>query len=262
MSDAMSSHPLHLLQEPSSFAVHSFDAATIWYDFYDAPSRSAVLVVPGFWRDRRYPSMQRLAAFLTTHGFKTAICDLRGHGDSEGIFGFNLNEHYDVAAVANDLVSRLSVQSITLLGFSYGGGIAVSAAARHDFPLASLLLISPVADFSRLSPRINPFTIHRHIAFGQALRRPRFDWRFARSPKLNAIDDIANVHAPLCLIHVKNDWLVDHSHSVALYESANEPKELHIIDIPGNYHADRIFNVAADEVDPIISDFLERTTPR
>jgi len=137
---------------------------------------------------------------------------------------------------------------------------AISAAARHEFPLSALLLISPVADFSRLSPRINPFTIHRHIAFGQALRRPKFDWRFARSPKLNAIDDIADAHAPLCLVHVKNDWLVDHGHSVALYERANEPKELHIIDIPGNYHADRIFNVAADEVDPIIAEFLARTT--
>lgn len=258
----MSSRALQLLQDPIPFSVCSFDAASMKYDFYDAPSRSAVLVVPGFWRDRRYPSMQRLAAFLTTHGFKTAICDLRGHGDSEGIFGFNLNEHYDVAAVAQDLVSRTSVESITILGFSYGGAIAISAAARHELPLASLLLISPVADFSRLSPRINPFTIHRHIAFGQALHRPRFDWRFARSPKLNAIDDIANVHAPLCLVHVKNDWLVDHSHSVALYDAANEPKELHIIDIPGNYHADRIFNVAADEADSIVGDFLERTTPK
>lgn len=259
MNRSMSSDALELLQEPSTFVVRSFDAATICYDFYDAPSRSAVLVVPGFWRDRRYPSMRRLAAFLTGHGFKTAICDLRGHGDSEGVFGFNLNEHYDVAAVARDLISR-SIDSITLLGFSYGGAIAVSAAARHELPLSALLLISPVADFSRLSPRINPFTIHRHIAFGQALRRPKFDWRFSRSPKLNAVDDIADVHAPLCLVHVKNDWLVDHSHSVALYERANEPKELHIIDIPGNYHADRIFNVAADEVDPIIADFLQRTT--
>jgi alpha-beta hydrolase superfamily lysophospholipase len=259
MKPSMSSRVLQVLQEPSSFAVRSFDATTIVYDLYDAPSRSVVLVVPGFWRDRRYPSMQRLAALLTGHGFKTAICDLRGHGDSEGVFGFNLNEHYDVAAVARDLVSR-SIDSITLLGFSYGGAIAISAAARHEIPLSALLLISPVADFSRLSPRINPFTIHRHIAFGQALRRPRFDWRFARSPKLNAIDDIAGVHAPLCLVHVKNDWLVDHSHSVALYDAANEPKELHIIDIPGNYHADRIFNVAAGEVDPIIADFLARTT--
>ena len=251
---------LRRILEPHAISVESFDTTPIHYDLYDAPSKTLVLIVPGFWRDRRHASMVRLANWFVDDGYRTAICDLRGHGDSGGTFSFNLHEHYDIAAVVNDLLRRCAPESITIIGLSYGGAIAISAAARHEIPLSALLLISPVADFSRLSPRINPFTIHRHIAFGQALRRPRFDWRFARSPKLNAIDDIAEVHAPLCLVHVKNDWLVDHSHSVSLYERANEPKELHIIDIPGNYHADRIFNVAADEVDPIIADFLDRTT--
>jgi len=69
------------------------------------------------------------------------------------------------------------------------------------------------------------------------------------------------VHVPICLIHVKNDWLIGHDHSMALYEAANEPKELHVIDIPGNYHADRIFSVAANEVDPVFAEFLRRYTP-
>jgi alpha-beta hydrolase superfamily lysophospholipase len=259
----MSSSAPHLLRQPVAATVSSFDGTAICYDLYDAPSRHVVLVVPGFWRDRRYASMQRLAAFLTSLGHRTAIADLRGHGESEGVFGFNLHEHYDIAAVARDLVTRCHADSIALLGFSYGGAIAITTAARHpELPVSSLLLISPVADFARLAPRINLFTIHRHIAFGQALRRPHFDWHFRRGPKLRAIDDVADVHAPLCLIHVKNDWLVDHTHSVALYERANEPKELHIVDIPGNYHADRIFNVAANEVEPVMAEFLDRTTRR
>ena len=60
---------------------------------------------------------------------------------------------------------------------------------------------------------------------------------------------------------MKNDWLVSHAHSVALYEAANEPKELHVIDIEGNYHADRIFFAASAEIDPIIAEFLERYAP-
>jgi len=59
---------------------------------------------------------------------------------------------------------------------------------------------------------------------------------------------------------VKNDWLIGHDHSLALYEAANEPKELHVIDIPGNYHADRIFSVAANEIDPVFTDFLRKYT--
>jgi hypothetical protein len=63
-------------------------------------------------------------------------------------------------------------------------------------------------------------------------------------------------------VHVKNDWLIAHQHSVALFEKAHEPKQLHIIDVEGNYHADRIFSMAAERVSPIVRDFLVRYTPR
>ena len=83
----------------------------------------------------------------------------------------------------------------------------------------------------------------------------------ASTEELRAIDDMPNVHAPSCFIHVRNDWLIGHRHSVALYEAANEPKELHVMDIPGNYHADRIFSVAADSIEPIFLGFLQRHVP-
>src|SRR6266487_6706888 len=86
---------------PVTSTVSSFDGTILHYDLYDAPSRSAVLVVPGFWRDRRHPAMVRLAGLLTSIGYRTAVADIRGHGDSEGVYGFNYHEHHDVAAVAN-----------------------------------------------------------------------------------------------------------------------------------------------------------------
>jgi pimeloyl-ACP methyl ester carboxylesterase len=257
----MSSSPAPLTSVPKppiASSVSSFDATSIHYDLYPGTSRTAILVVPGFWRERRHPAMVALARLLNDRGYTAAVLDSRGHGESGGTFGFNLNEHYDVAAVANDILARYPIESITLIGFSYGGAIAISTAARHKLPLASILLISPVADFSMLLPRINPFTMHRHIAFSQALRKPRFEWRMRRTPKLRALDDVRDVHVPISFVHVKNDWLVGHTHSVALYESASEPKELHVIDIPGNYHADRIFSVARDRVEPMVLEFLER----
>jgi pimeloyl-ACP methyl ester carboxylesterase len=253
----MSSDPARL-EAPASHSVVSFDGTSIAYDVHDAGSRTAVLVVPGFWRERRHPSMLLLAALMNEHGYTAAVTDPRGHGDSGGTYGFNLHEHHDTAAVAEDLLKRLPVESITLVGLSYGGSVAISTIARHRLPISSLMLISPVADFSMISPRINPFTIHHHIAFSQALRRPRFEWRARKSRKLRPLDDIRDVHSPLCLIHVRNDWLISHKHSVALYEAANEPKELHVIDIPGNYHADRIFRVASDSIEPIFLEFLQR----
>ncbi|MEA2339789.1 MAG: uncharacterized protein QOE82_3796 [Thermoanaerobaculia bacterium] len=246
---------------PVTASVQSFDGTRIVYDLYDHTSRTLVLVVPGFWRDRKHPATLALASHLHELGYSAAITDPRGHGDSEGTYGFNLYEHYDTAAVAEDLLRRLPIDAITIVALSYGAAVAISTVARHTLPIASLLLISAVADFAKITPRINPFTMHRHIAFSQALKRPRFDWNFRRSPKLQAIDDVRNVHAPICLVHVKNDWLIGHDHSLALYEAANEPKELHVIDIPGNYHADRIFSVAANEIDPVFTEYLRKYSP-
>jgi pimeloyl-ACP methyl ester carboxylesterase len=247
------------LREPEHGRVVSFDGTAIHYDVYDAPSPSAILIVPGFWRDRKHPAMVRLARFLNAEGYRAVVIDVRGHGDSEGTYGFNLHEHYDVAAVANDLLQRHgTISSLTLAGFSYGGAIAISTAARHTLPVTSLLLISAVADFEMIVPKLNPFTIHRHIAFSQALKRPRFAWSIRKTAKLRALDDIVDLHIPTCFIHVKNDWLISHRHSVALYEAAHEPKELHILDIEGNYHADRIFHVASESVEPIVRKFLGR----
>lgn len=251
---------------PFAGFVRSFDDTRIGYDLYDQtydqpygqPSRTLVLVVPGFWRYRRHSSMTALAAFVGSRGYRVAVVDPRGHGDSGGTYGFNLHEHHDVAAVAEELLGRLPIEAITLVGLSYGGAIAISTAARNKLPLASLLLISPVADHSMIIPHMNPLTFYRHIAWRQAFHRPRFDWRLRRSTKLRALDDVRQVHAPVSMIHVKNDWLVGHRHSQALYDAANEPKELHMIDIPGNYHADRIFSVAPDQIEPLCTDFLRK----
>jgi pimeloyl-ACP methyl ester carboxylesterase len=249
---------------PESHVVESFDGTPIHYDLYTASGAEClVLVIPGFWRDRRHPSMQRLADFLLQRGYSVAIVDVRGHGESGGVYGFNLHEHEDVAVAARAILDEHACERISLLGFSVGGAIAIATAARHhDLPLASLLLISSVANFSMIKPRLNPLHFHRHIALTQAMRRPRFDWQFVRREKLKGTEDVQQVHVPISLIHVKKDWLIGHPHSVALYEAANEPKELHIIDIPGNYHADRIFSVAGDQIEPLVEEFLERTLRR
>lgn len=262
LSSGRSTADTGLPQDSAHRIVASFDGAPIHYDLYDAPSPSAVLVIPGFWRDRRHASMSRLARWVQEGGRRCAVIDLRGHGQSGGTFGFNLNEHHDVAAVCEDLLRSIpTLSSITLVGFSYGGAIAVSTAARHALPVSSLLLISPVADFSMISPRLNLFTFHRHIALSQALKRPRFAWNVRRAAKLRALDDIRDVRVPLCFVHVQEDWLIGHRHSEMLYEAACEPKELHVLDIAGNYHADRIFSVAPERIEPIVRGFLERHTP-
>jgi pimeloyl-ACP methyl ester carboxylesterase len=246
-----------------SGTVESFDATRIAYDLYDLSSKTLVLVVPGFWRFRRHPSMTSLAARLNALGYSVAVTDPRGHGESGGTYGFNLHEHHDVAAVAKALQSSLSFDGIAVIALSYGGAIAISTVARHpDLPFTSMLLISCVADFGMIVPRINPFTMNRHIAWSQAFHRPRFDWSLRRSRKLSALGDVKDVHVPVDFVHVKDDWLINHGHSEALFAAANEPKELHLLDIPGQFHADRIFNIAEAHMNELMEEWLKKVAPR
>jgi alpha-beta hydrolase superfamily lysophospholipase len=245
-----------------SRSVISTDGLRIDYDARLTGASLGVVVVPGFWRDRRHAAMESFGAFLSQLGYDVAIVDVRGHGSSEGRFGFNTREHVDVAAAAADFLASGSVRRISLIGFSVGGAIAATTAARHELPLASLLLISPVADMAAVIPRLNPFAMHRHLAARQVLRMPRFDWRLGFRRRLRAVDEISRVTVPVSLIHMENDWLVGHRHSERLFANAREPKELHILRVAGGYHADRIFSVAKMEAESLVAGFLESTLGR
>ena len=112
----MSSVPSHLQKQPVTHFVESFDGTKIAYDLHDADSRALVLVVPGFWREKRHVSMLTLARLLNENGYRAAVVDPRGHGESEGTYGFNLHEHHDIAAVASDVLAKLPIDSISLAG--------------------------------------------------------------------------------------------------------------------------------------------------
>ncbi len=73
--------------------VRTSDDIRIVYDFYPSDARSAVLIIPGFWRTRRHPTILAIASFLSESGYPVAVMDVRGHGDSGGIYGFNRMEH-------------------------------------------------------------------------------------------------------------------------------------------------------------------------
>ncbi len=261
VGDSLSSeagHARDCFPRPLVRDVASFDATRIRYDLYSSNQNRVVLVVPGFWRVRRWPALIALAEQILGGGASAAVMDLRGHGESEGTFGFNLHEWRDVAAIAGDLAGQ-GFSRIDLLGFSLGASIAITAAARaRDLPWGALFVISPVADFARIRPRLNPFTMHRHLAFAQAFRRPRFDWGFAFREKIRAAEEIGRLSVPVTIVHVRRDWLIHHRHAETLFARARDPKRLALLDIPGRWHADRILTSAPKAIEPILAEFLRK----
>jgi len=236
------------------------DGVTIVYDVYcQRDSRRMVVIVPGFWRTRRWPSLEAFTRRFVDSGLSVAILDVRGHGESGGRYTFNRDEVRDVEAVVRDLIRLDGVSEIDLIGFSVGGAISTCTAARGKIPAVSLTLISPVAKFGWIRPRLAPWKFSSHLAAGQALKMPRFEWSFPWSQKESAVSAMQHVAIPTLVIHARGDWLIHHRHGEALHAAVGERGQFHLLDLDQGYHADRIFSAAPGVVEEIIFSFLVST---
>ena len=82
-----------------------------------------------------------LADELVAHGFRVAVLDLRGHGDSD--VGF---ERYGDEATADDLLAAIETlgdEPAYLVGASMSAAAAVIAAGRRPEAVAGLVLLGP-----------------------------------------------------------------------------------------------------------------------
>jgi alpha-beta hydrolase superfamily lysophospholipase len=221
--------------------VSGTDSPRIAVDLLELPGADTVLLIPGFWRTRRDPVTRRIARRLGEAGLAVCVMDSRGHGDSSGTFGFNTHESDDVIRVLEELGRRSPRWASTcILGFSAGGAIALSAAARRPDLVQGLVLVSPVADFKRVLPRPNPFGLHREISLHSLVRPPRFWWY--ETSRRHALEDARRVLAPVLLVHAKNDWLVHHSHSERIAEQLPSSPSTCLPDLD-RAHAERLLDM-------------------
>lgn len=180
--------------------------------------------------------------------------DNRGHGDSGGTFGFNTLESDDAIDVLEELRRNGTITSNPcVIGFSAGGAIAISTAARRSDLLSGLVLVSPVADFKRVFPRPNPFRLGEQLSLHSTMRPPRFWWYEKRRRRI--LDDACRVRVPVCIIHARNDWLVHHRHSEQIAERLPVAPEAHFLDRE-RIHAERLLDIASAPW-PIMFRFLK-----
>ena len=97
-----------------------------------------VVCIPGMGELRS--SYRFLAAALAAAGFRVAMMDLRGHGDSDD--GFEAFDDEAAAADALALVDELGGPAL-VVGNSMGAGAAVIAAATRPDAVRGLVLLAP-----------------------------------------------------------------------------------------------------------------------
>lgn len=179
-----------------------------------------------------------LADALARAGMSVLLFDYRGFGGNPGTPSES-GLRADARAALRYVLARSDVDRARIVYLGESLGAAVAAELAVDRPPAALVLRSPftsLADVGRVH--------YSFLPVGWLLRD-----RFA------TIDRIARVRAPLLVIAGDRDRIVPVEQSRRVYEAANEPKSLAVID--GADHNDHALLAGREMIDHVIS-FLRR----
>lgn len=199
-----------------------------WY--LPGHTSKAVVLVHGIWGNKQ--QLYLAAIMLVEAGYHVLAVDLRGHGHSEGErLSYGYYEALDVQAGVEYLMRQPDVENVGVIGFSYGGAAAVRAASLDDRIRAIVIESS----FSSLPDAIED-------SFSRLTGLP--SWPFAslivkkaerklgiEAERVNSAQELATMSPrPVLIIHGKEDELFPVSHAFKLYEAAQEPKDLWVIE--------------------------------
>jgi fermentation-respiration switch protein FrsA (DUF1100 family) len=176
------------------------------------------------------------------NGFGVLLVEYRGYGGNPGRPSEDGLMSDARAAFAFLDTAGVSPGETVLYGESLGGGVAVSIAAEQAAagrPVAALVLEAPLSSVTDVA----------------AYHYPWAPVRWLLKDRFESVARIAEVHAPLLIVHGDADGIVPIRYGRALFEAAREPKEATWI--PGGGHEDLMrFGLSR-----IVFDFLDRRVP-
>jgi fermentation-respiration switch protein FrsA (DUF1100 family) len=177
------------------------------------------------------------ARSLYDRGFNIFLYDSRQHGESEGYYcTYGFYEKHDVSAVISYLQTRTDVKigKIGIYGTSMGGAVAIQAAAIDPRIVCVVSEGSYTAlrvvfvDYQKRIIKL-PWHFLRNIALVQSQKMANFKARLVAP-----LEDIKRVHVPVLIVHGKKDSFIKSDYSKLLYDAANEPKHLLLVDGAGH----------------------------
>jgi alpha/beta superfamily hydrolase len=218
--------------------------------------------VQGFHYLRIY---RQLAETACKNGFVSLVFDFRGVGKSTGEFDYGLAEQQDVRCALNYLASRQEVLPNRIFGVGHSLGGAVSLYAfRNESRIKGVVLWSTPKNhtynvkkfvrrtrgrlglylflfFSWLDKYIDVSKLFKMQVYGVQLKP-----RFVRE-KLMKIDEseaVTKLHdIPILVVVGDEDVIVGKDEARAIFERANEPRELLIVE-----GADHVFKGKEEEL--------------
>jgi fermentation-respiration switch protein FrsA (DUF1100 family) len=167
-------------------------------------------------------------------GFGVLLLDYRGYGESEGRPS-EKGLYRDARAALHFLASEgIEERRCVIYGESLGGAVAVELARGAE--VAALVLEAPVASVIAIARSRYPFLPVTRLL----------------PDHFEAIKRIAEVRAPLLIMHGGGDTTVPIEHGKRLFAAANKPKEMY-------YHSEAGHTDIFDYLEThLVIDFLRR----
>jgi len=239
-------------------SIETSDGQDIAYAHYGNGSDKVIIIVHGFYNSKDSVLIKRLVTKLSDK-YDVFTFDLRGHGDSSGLFTWTSDEDKDLKAVLDFLAGKYDKEAI--VAFSYGGSISINVLAEDGYDVDSLVCVSAPSDPDKIDCKWWKLDFENDISYsllneegreGKGVRPGPF-WMKKEKP----IDNIGKLSMPVLYIHGDKDWVVDEWHSRALYEKTKGKKDLVIID--GGFHAEYLMRQDDDLFVGTIKEWLENT---
>jgi pimeloyl-ACP methyl ester carboxylesterase len=212
-----------------------------------------VVIAPGFFQSKETKTFKAMEKDLSPY-LDIISMDFRGHGKSEGRYTFSAYEKEDLEAVIE--YAHQHYKKVGVLGFSYGGAVAIITQAQLK-NISSLVCVgSPAASEEIRFQWWHPENIRIGIFGFESGKGVRPGNPFLK--KFRPIDLVFfETPAPILFIHGQKDFTVRVSNSHALHERAKEPKEIIIFDKGG--HAEELYKKYPKKFITIVRDWFLKT---
>lgn len=224
-----------------------------WWIKSKTKSDSAVVLCHGLGADKS--DMLNYIPFLYRNGYNIFAFDFRGHGE-------NLSKHTSLGFFeVNDLLGAIDylkekkVKNIGVIGRSMGGAVCIMTASKCK----DIKAVVSDSAYARLDPLLGHYAKKfYHLPFWPVVPMVKFISQLrigCNYNKVNPVEDIKNVHVPVCIIHGDKDENIVAENGKILFEAANEPKKLLIV--PNAYHVESL-SVAQKQYEKEVLEFFKK----